>query len=167
MSNTNTFRGHIQRAISETCDLLRHMIRVMTKSCSWESSWIIELTMSFRGQACKVDKALQRSQWLCPGSHQGVPTRAKHWHQGPDHPSTHDTKDGRIPKNLKTWIHLKDWVCTCMASICLGDTSSGRFSLQPVFSWNRVALMELWNARSSSVNVPLQVPFLAKSLHLF
>ena len=38
---------------------------------------------------------------------------------------------------------LRQNVKTCMASICLGETSSGCFSLQPVFSWKRVPLMEL------------------------
>ena len=38
---------------------------------------------------------------------------------------------------------LRPNVNTCMASICLGETSSGCLSLQPVFSWKRVPLMEL------------------------
>ena len=133
--------------------------------CSWELSWIIQLTMSFRGQAYKVDKAAQRSQRLYRGILRDKPTQGKYWHQGPEHPSMHDKKGGRKPKIDQ--IHLKDRLCTCIASICLGETSSGCLNLHPVFSWNRVALIELWKIRSSSVNVPLQAPFLAKSSHLF
>ena len=48
-----------------------------SSSCSWESSLITQLTLSFRERACKVDKAPQRSQQLCPGNRQGVPTQAK------------------------------------------------------------------------------------------
>ena len=45
--------------------------------CSWELSWMIQLTMSFRGQACKVDKAPQRSRQLCPGNHRDISIRGK------------------------------------------------------------------------------------------
>ena len=83
--------------------------------------------------------------------------------------SNHARQEGR-QYTLEKMIQLKrQKYChlTCIASICLGETSSGRLSLKPVFSWKRVALIELWNARSSSENVPLQAPFSAKSLHLF
>ena len=41
------------------------------------ASYCIKLTMSFRRQACKGDKAPRKNQWLCPGSHQGALTRQK------------------------------------------------------------------------------------------
>ena len=120
--------------------------------------------MSFHEPGCRVHRVPQKNQQWCQDSPQDVPIQGKYWLQGLTLPSRRDKKADRTPV---TSLIFSSWTSsTCMASICLGETSSGLLSLHPVFSWNRVALMEDWKTCSSSVKVPLQAPFAANCLHL-